>query len=147
VSTHTHYLNVAYQQAQLAYEQAEVPIGAILVEHDKVIASAGNLKEQQCCVTSHAEILCINQVTQARQDWRLVDCVLYTTLEPCVMCAGAIIHARIKTVVCGALDYKGGAESVFGIFTANKLNHQCGFEFVEHRQSQQLLKDFFKQRR
>ena len=141
------FLDLAYKQAQCAYELAEVPVGAILVANGQVVASGYNVKEQDHCVTSHAEIECINQLSRQRKDWRLTDCTLYTTLEPCVMCAGAIIHARIKMVVCGALDYKGGAESVFGIFTANKLNHQCGFEFVEHSSSRQILKDFFKKRR
>ena len=144
---HLFFLQQAYEQALRAYDECEVPVGAVIVERGEVVSAAYNVKESQCCVTGHAEICCINQLTTSRNDWRLTGCVLYTTLEPCIMCAGAIIHARLKNVICGALDAKGGAESIFKIFSSNKLNHYCKFEYVHHVESQQLLKHFFKQRR
>ena len=147
MSSETFFLDKAYDQAELAFDVDEVPVGAVLVENGQVVAKGYNLKEQRCCVTAHAEILCLQSLTQQRQDWRLTDCVLYTTLEPCVMCAGAIIHARIKRVVCGALDPKGGAESVYKIFSSKQLNHHCDFKVEYHVKSQQLLRQFFKQRR
>jgi tRNA(adenine34) deaminase len=102
-------MRLALQEARQALEEDEVPIGAVIVQHERVIASAHNQREQLHDPTAHAEMIAITQAAQSLQSWRLDDCILYVTLEPCPMCAGAIIQARIPWVVYGAADPKAGA--------------------------------------
>ena len=103
------YMKEALKQAQKAYDINEVPVGAIIVKDDKIIARAYNLKETKQDTTKHAEIIAIQKASKKLNAWRLTDCEMYVTLEPCSMCAGAIIQARIKKVYIGTMDSKTGA--------------------------------------
>ena len=141
------FLEEAYKEAEKAALKDEVPVGALIVHDNTIIARNHNHKESKQNPLSHAEIECISQATKKLQSWRLLECTLYTTLEPCYMCAGAIIQARIQQVVCGALDPKAGGESVFGLFSNPKMNHHVEFKHMEHVKSAEILRAFFKKRR
>lgn len=137
------FLDLAYQEAQKAFLKNEVPVGAILTKDNKIIARAHNLIETKQDTTAHAELLVIQKASKKLKTWRLQDCTLYTTLEPCPMCAGAIIQARIKNVVFGAHDTKGGAAgSVLNLFE-NKFNHQVIVTYLNDPKCSYILKDFF----
>lgn len=119
-------MNMALQEAQQAFEENEVPIGAVIVRQGRVIAQAHNQREKLHDPTAHAEMIAITQAAESLQSWRLDDCTLYVTLEPCPMCAGAIVQARIPLVVYGALDPKAGAvQSLFRLLEDPRLNHRC----------------------
>ncbi|MDR1142180.1 MAG: tRNA adenosine(34) deaminase TadA [Planctomycetaceae bacterium] len=125
--SHEHFMRFALQEAQQAAEENEVPVGAVILHRDfRMIASAHNQREQLHDPTAHAEMIAITQAAEALTSWRLDDCILYVTLEPCPMCAGAILQARIPTVVYGASDLKAGAvNSLFSLLGDNRLNHRC----------------------
>ena len=125
--THEVYMKMALQQARQALEEEEVPVGAIIVQGGhRVIAAAYNQREQLRDPTAHAEMIAITQAAESLGDWRLEDCTLYVTLEPCPMCAGAILQARIPHVVYGATDSKAGAvNSLFHLLDDQRLNHRC----------------------
>ena len=106
---HEHYMRLALEEAEQAMREDEVPVGAVIVHQDRVIASAHNQREQLHDPTAHAEMIAITQAAEAMQSWRLDGCTLYVTLEPCPMCAGAILQARIPMLVYGAADPKAGA--------------------------------------
>jgi len=121
-----HYMKLSLEEAELAWRENEVPIGAIIVHEDRVIARAHNQRERLCDPTAHAEMIAITQAAEARRSWRLDGCTLYVTLEPCSMCAGAIIQARISTVVYGAADPKAGAvRTLYHLLDDGRLNHHC----------------------
>jgi tRNA(adenine34) deaminase len=143
------YMNMAINEAKEAFSENEVPIGCVIVHENTVIASTHNRKEQLNRATAHAEILAIEQACLVLGDWRLDDCILYVTLEPCPMCAGAIYQSRIKKVVFGAFDPKGGAYgSNFDINAIPRLNHYPSVSSgVLKDQCGELLKDFFKTKR
>lgn len=123
--THEHYMRLALEQARAALDEDEVPIGAVIVQGERVIAAAHNQREQLSDPTAHAEIIAITQAAAALSDWRLEGCTLYVTLEPCIMCSGAILQARIPVVVYGATDPKAGAvHSLFHLLADNRLNHR-----------------------
>jgi tRNA(adenine34) deaminase len=123
---HTTYMRRALREAEAALAEDEVPVGAVIVRDGEVIASARNGREQLRDPTAHAEMVAITQAAAAIGDWRLEGCTLYVTLEPCPMCAGAILQARIPTVVFGALDPKAGAvQSLYELLTDARLNHRC----------------------
>lgn len=147
---HTVFMKKALQEAAAAFEQDEVPIGAIIVnaEH-RIIGAAGNQKITLCDPTAHAEILAITQAAEALGDWRLEDCTLYVTLEPCPMCAGAIVQARIPRVVFGASDPKAGAvHSLYELLNDPRLNHRCEVvSGVMGNACGDLLTEFFRQKR
>ena len=103
------FMKAALKEAKKAYEKLEVPVGCVIVKDGKIIARAHNLKESKTDTTKHAEILAIQKASRKLQSWRLIDCDLYVTLEPCAMCAGAIIQSRIKNVYYGTHDLKTGA--------------------------------------
>ena len=103
------YMQEALKEAKKAYKKLEVPVGAIIVKNGEIIAKAHNLKETKNDTTKHAEILAIQRASKKLKSWRLLDCEMYITLEPCSMCAGAIINSRVKKIYIGALDYKTGA--------------------------------------
>jgi len=122
-----YFMQLALQEAEAAAGEGEVPVGAVIVHSERqVIASDHNRREQLRDPTAHAEMLAITQAAEALGSWRLEDCTLYVTLEPCLMCAGAIIQARIPRVVYGADDPKSGAvQSLFKLLNDARLNHQC----------------------
>src|SRR5215475_12625536 len=122
---HEHFMRLAYQQAQLALECNEVPVGAVIVHNERIIAAAYNQREQLHDPTAHAEMIAITQAAEALGSWRLEQCTLYVTLEPCPMCAGAILQARIPTVVYGAADPKAGAvQTLYQLLSDPRLNHR-----------------------
>ncbi|MFT5527443.1 MAG: tRNA(adenine34) deaminase, partial [Pirellulaceae bacterium] len=121
---HEHYMLQALQQAQQAELEKEVPVGAIIVCQNRIVAAAHNQREQLRDPTAHAEMIAITQAAESIGDWRLENCTLYVTLEPCPMCAGAIVQARIPFVVYGATDGKAGAvDSLFHLLADERLNH------------------------
>ncbi len=123
---HDVFMRMALSQAEAALGEDEVPVGAAIVHDGRVIAAAHNQREQLHDPTAHAEMIAITQAAESRGDWRLEDCTLYVTLEPCVMCAGAILQARIPLVVYGATDPKAGAVStLFQLLNDPRLNHRA----------------------
>ena len=143
------FMQKALQLAKQAKQQGEVPVGAVLVHNYQVIAVAFNQKEQKKQATAHAEILAIQEAEQKLNRWRLNDCELYVTLEPCVMCAGAIISARIRRLIYACKDPKAGAVcSLYQLTQDPRLNHQVLVtEGLLAEESSALLKSFFQERR
>ena len=139
----------ALAEAALAFDESEVPVGAIIVRDERIIASAHNQTEQLTDPTAHAEMIAITQAAESTNSWRLSACTLYVTLEPCAMCAGAIIQARIPRVVYGAADPKGGAvRSLYQLLDDERLNHQAEVTHGIHAaESGNMLTQFFQQRR
>ena len=122
---HDHFMRIALEEAEQALRENEVPVGAAIVHEGRVIARAHNQREQLRDPTAHAEMIAITQAAESRQSWRLDGCTLYVTLEPCPMCAGAILQARIPTVVYGAADPKAGAvDTLFRLLDDPRLNHR-----------------------
>lgn len=148
---HEHFMKLAFDQAVAASELDEVPVGAVIVRGERIIGAAHNLCQQLRDPTAHAEMIAITQAAEAVGDWRLEQCTLYVTLEPCPMCAGAILQARIPTVVFGASDPKGGAVgSLYQLLSDERMNHQsevisgilakpCGLLLTEFFQSKRKL--------
>ncbi len=123
---HNHYMRQALAEARQALLEEEVPIGAVIVRGEQVIAAAHNQREQLKDPTAHAEMIAITQAAAAVGGWRLEECTLYVTLEPCIMCSGAILQSRIPLVVFGATDSKAGAvDSLFHLLNDPRLNHRC----------------------
>ncbi len=122
---HEYFMRMALAEAEAAFNEEEVPVGAVIVRDDRIIASAHNQREQLRDPTAHAEMVAITQAAEQMNSWRLTDCTLYVTLEPCPMCAGAILQARIPTVVYGAPDPKGGAvHTLYQLLADPRLNHR-----------------------
>lgn len=142
-------MRTAYQQAARAYEAGEVPVGAVIYRGNELIAKAHNQVELLQDPTAHAEILAITQATQALENWRLEGCTLYVTKEPCPMCAGALVLARVDKVVWGVDDpRRGGAISRFQILSDPELNHRAEIERgVMLEECRDLLLSFFRARR
>ncbi|MFP4021829.1 MAG: tRNA adenosine(34) deaminase TadA [Halanaerobium sp.] len=143
------YMKMALAEARKAYQRAEVPIGAVVVCNDQVVGRGFNLREQTQDPTSHAEMIALREAAANEASWRLEDCQLYVTLEPCPMCAGAILQSRIKRLVYGASDPKAGAvRSLYQLLDDDRFNHQVEVESgVMEKESAQLLKDFFRELR
>ena len=141
-----HFMKEALKEAKKAYEKLEVPVGAVIVKDGKIIARAHNLKETKYDTTKHAEILAIQKASKKLKSWRLADCEMYITLEPCSMCAGALINSRIKKIYIGALDNKtGAAGSVLNLFDDYTFNHKVEVEKgIMVEQCETISKDFFK---
>ncbi|HDR5039262.1 TPA: nucleoside deaminase [Bacillus anthracis] len=137
---------LAIEEAKKAFNKKEVPIGAIIVKENEVIARAHNLRETSKNAVSHAELIAIQDACNLLGGWRLTDCTLYVTIEPCPMCAGAILQSRIKKVVIGAMDAKAGAcGSILNLLNNPKFNHQTEIETgVLEEECSQLMKKFFK---
>ncbi len=144
-----HFMGEALRQAGKAYQAEEVPIGAVIVHGGRIIARAYNQVELLKDATAHAEMLAITQAESALGDWRLNECVLYVTKEPCPMCAGAAVHARLGRVVFGASDPKGGcAGGVLNLLQFPSFNHRCEVTSgVREAECRQLLKAFFAEQR
>lgn len=149
INPHQFYMQKAIQQAIAAYECDEVPVGAIIVHDTRIIGAAHNQRIQLHDPTAHAEMLAITQAAESLGDWRLEGCTLYVTLEPCPMCAGAILQSRIPNVVFGATDAKGGAVlSQFQLLSDDRLNHRCDIvSGVMGDECGQLLTAFFQEKR
>jgi len=146
----TFFMGEALRQAQKAYLQEEVPIGAVIVRDGRIIARSCNQVETLCDATAHAEMLALTQAESAVGDWRLTDCDLFVTKEPCPMCAGAIVHCRIRRVVFGCADEKGGAAGggFINLLQQPTLNHRSVVSAgVLGEESAHLLKTFFHEAR
>lgn len=143
------YMRAAVQQAKKAYKLGEVPIGCVIVYQDKIIGRGYNRRNTDKNTLAHAEISAIKKASKKMGDWRLEDCDLYVTLEPCQMCSGAIVQARIKKVVIGSMNPKAGcAGSILNILQMPEFNHQVEIERgVLEEECSNMLKDFFKELR
>lgn len=143
------YMKEALKEAKKAYDKLEIPVGAIIVKDGKIIARAHNKKEEKKDTTKHAEIIAIQKASEKLNSWRLTDCEMYVTLEPCSMCAGALIQARIKKVYIGTMDEKTGAcGSVLNLLEDFKFNHKVEIERDICKDTcEKILKDFFKELR
>ena len=143
------FMKEALKEAQKAYNKLEVPVGAVIVKDGKIISRANNQKECKNDTTNHAEILAIKKASKKLNSWRLLDCDMYVTLEPCSMCAGALIQSRIRKVYIGALDEKTGAcGSVLNLLEDYKFNHIVEVEKgVLKEECETLLKKFFRELR
>lgn len=139
------FMKEALKEAKKAYEKDEIPVGAVIVRNGKIIARAHNLKETKNMATAHAEILAIEKASKKLSTWRLLDCDMYVTLEPCTMCMGAIISARINNLYIGTLDPKTGACGSFVDLSQYKFNHTVNiFKGILADKCEYILKDFFK---
>ena len=143
------FMKYALKQAQIAKEKNEVPVGAVVVKDGFVISSAHNLTTLTSDPTAHAEVLAIRKACDVIGNYRLTNCELYVTLEPCCMCAGSIMQSRLNKVTFGAFDAKSGVVgSLMNVFENKKLNHQTSYEGgVLAEESINLLKDFFRTKR
>jgi tRNA(adenine34) deaminase len=143
------FMREALRQAQKAYAVDEVPIGGVVVREGKIIARAHNQVELLKDATAHAEMLALTEAEAAVGDWRLTDCDLYVTKEPCAMCAGALVHTRIRRVIFGCTDPVGGAAgSVVNLLQMPGFNHQCQITSgVLQKECAVILQDFFRKRR
>ena len=144
-----YFMREALRQAQKAYDADEVPVGAVVVREDKIIARAYNQVELLKDATAHAEMLALTQAEAAVGDWRLTDCDLYVTKEPCAMCAGALVHTRIRRVIFGCADLSAGAAgSAMNLLQMPTLNHQCEIaSSVLQDKCAAILQNFFRKRR
>jgi len=143
------FMREALKEAKKAYDKLEVPVGCVIVKDNKIVARAHNLKETKMDTTKHAEMLAIQKASKKLESWRLLDCDMYVTLEPCSMCAGAIINSRIRKIYIGALDEKtGAAGSVLNLFEDYKFNHHVEVETgILKEKCEKILKDFFRELR
>ena len=143
------FMSLALKEAQKAYLLDEVPVGAVIVKDNKVIAEAYNLREKSNDPTSHAEVNAIRKACKKLQSWRLEDCTIYVTIEPCSMCAGTLLQCRIGRIVYGAKDLKGGAiESSLRLFESKNINHHPIIEGgVLEQECSSLITSYFKSKR
>lgn len=143
---HITYMQAAIEEAKKAQNLGEVPIGAVIVKDGEIIARGYNLRETSQLSNAHAEMIAIAKANEMVSSWRLEDCTLYVTLEPCPMCAGAIVQSRIPTVVFGAHDPKGGCcGTIYNLLDESKFNHRCELvSGVLEEECGQLLSDFFR---
>lgn len=147
--TDSEYMRLALAEARKSAIENEIPIGALLVYHDIVIASAHNERENSLDPTAHAEILVLRKGAQLLSNWRLTSCTLYVTIEPCAMCAGAIMNARIDRLVYGSPDHRaGGVDSHFHICDGDVMNHHVSVSSgILAHECQELMDTFFARRR
>lgn len=143
------FMQEALKEAQKAYKKREVPIGAIIVLEDKIIAKAHNQREKDFNPLGHAELIAIKKASRSLSNWRLTGCTLYVTVEPCIMCTGALINARIYRLVYGCADKKAGAiESLYNIAQDKRLNHTFSVTSrVLESECAYIIKSFFRQKR
>jgi tRNA(adenine34) deaminase len=139
------YMKEAIKEAKKAAKKGEVPIGCVIVYEDKIIGRGHNKRNTNKTTLAHAELLAIQKASKTMGDWRLEDCTMYITLEPCQMCSGAIVQARIKEVIVGAMNPKAGcAGSILNILQMKEFNHQVELETgVMEEECSQVLKEFF----
>lgn len=145
LESHMFFMGEALRQAAKAFASEEVPVGAVIVRGSRIIARAWNQVEMLKDATAHAEMLVLTQAQQVVGDWRLTDCTLYVTKEPCPMCAGAMVHTRLAHVVYGASDVKGGAAGgAMNLLQFPTLNHRCDITSgVRLEECRNLLREFF----
>lgn len=142
------YMQIALSMAKKAYKKNEVPIGAVIVCKDKIIAKAYNTRNKSQNAINHAEVLAIKKACKKLKSWRLVDCDIYVTLEPCFMCAGAILNARIKNLYFGAYDKTSKTNLLNTILNDERLNHKTQAQGgILKQECQILLEQFFKEKR
>ena len=143
------FMNEALKEANKSLKQNEVPIGAVVVKDGKIISKGHNIREKKQNALLHAEIIAINKACKKLKSWRLENCEIYVTLEPCPMCAGAIANARIKKVVFGAYEKTSNDNLCEKILTSTRLNHKCETVFAKEFEDRcsNLLSNFFKQKR
>ena len=142
------YINVALEEAKIAFELNEVPVGAVIVKDNQIIAKAHNLKKSTNNIMNHAEIIAIMEASSYLGDWRLNDCDMYVTLEPCPMCAGAIVQSRIKNLYIGTTsNIKSNKEIIGSIFNNKEYYHQVNVEFLDNKDCSQILTNFFENKR
>jgi tRNA(adenine34) deaminase len=143
------FMREALRLAQKAFKTDEVPVGAVVVRNGKIIARAYNQVELLKDATAHAEMLALTQAEAAVSDWRLTDCDLYVTKEPCIMCAGALVHARVRRLIFGCKDERAGAAgSILNVLQMPTLNHQCDISSgVLQNECATILQEFFKKQR
>ena len=148
-SSDEYFMREALRMAQKAYGANEVPVGAVVVREGKIVARAYNQVELLKDATAHAEMLALTQAEAAVSDWRLIDCDLYVTKEPCAMCAGALVHTRVRRVIFGCTDsVAGAAGSVMNLLQMPGLNHRCDIASgVLQDECAAILQDFFRKRR
>jgi len=144
-----YFMRLALKEAEAAFDEDEVPVGCVVVRNDTVIAKAHNQVERLCDATAHSEMLALTQAFAATDEKMLTDCVMYVTVEPCVMCAGAILLARLRRLVYGCAEPKfGGVESVYTLMTDGKLNHDCEVTGgVLADECAALMRNFFTKKR
>jgi tRNA(adenine34) deaminase len=149
LSSDSYFMGEALRQARKAGAHDEVPVGAVIVRNDEIIARAWNQVETLKDATAHAEMLAITQAEAAVEDWRLNDCELYVTKEPCPMCAGAMVQTRLRRVIFGCADPKtGAAGGMINLLQMPPLNHQCMItEGVREPECRELLQQFFREKR
>ena len=143
------FMKQALKEAKKAYNKKEIPVGAVIVKNGEIIARGHNIKEMKNDCTKHAEIIAIQKASKKLDSWRLTDCEMYVTLEPCSMCAGALIQSRIKKIHIGCMDEKTGAcGSVLNLLEDYKFNHKIEIEKgILKEECEKILKDFFKELR
>jgi len=137
-------MDLALKEAKKALKKNEVPIGAVIVQNGKVVAKAHNNREKTQNALNHAELLCIKKACKKLKSWRLTNCTMFVTLEPCIMCAGGILNSRIDNLVIGCLDKEHGAvASKYNLLSDGSLNHKTKIEICENEECKQILKNFF----
>jgi len=143
------YMKLALEQALMGGQIGEVPIGVVIVKDNKIISSAHNEKELMNCATRHAEIVAIERASATLGDWRLIGCTMYSTLEPCAMCTGAIINSRLDKLIFGAYDPKAGCvSSLYRLLEDNRFNHMPIVEGgIMQEECGSVLSEFFKNKR
>ncbi|MBU4319933.1 MAG: tRNA adenosine(34) deaminase TadA [Nitrospinae bacterium] len=146
---HIHFMRLALEEAILAFSEGEVPVGAVLVSEDVVVARAHNTRESSKDPTAHAEMIAIRTAAEKGSSWRLTEATLYVTKEPCIMCAGSMVNARLGRLVYGCKDEKGGAvDSLYKLLSDRRLNHQVEvISGVLEEECAEMLIKFFKERR
>ncbi len=142
------FINAAFDEAKIAYKLNEVPVGAVIVRNNELIAKAHNLKRSTNNVMNHAEIISIIEASNYVGDWRLNDCEMYITLEPCPMCAGAIVNSRIKKIYIGCeSNIKSNKELIKRILQNNEADHFVEIEYLNNKECSEILTDFFSNKR
>lgn len=143
---HNYFMERAFREAQIAFEEDEVPVGAVVVKDNQIIGRGHNQTETLKDATAHAEIIALTSAAENIGDWRLDDCILYSTIEPCAMCAGAAVLSRIKTIVYGAPDIRFGAcGTIFDVPTDKRLNHRIEIiSGVMEQETAELMQLFFR---
>ena len=142
------FINIALNEARTAYSLNEVPVGAVIVQDNKVISKAHNLKRSTNNIMNHAEIIAIMEASHYIGDWRLNNCEMYITLEPCPMCAGAIVQSRIKKIYIGTeSNIKSNKKIVESILQNNEFDHRVEVEYLNNKECSQILTEFFSNKR